>query len=574
MRFRIIGSCGDNSSNDGIIFFAQRIEEMLMFYTSHIYRVPVYNTYLLIEEYSRTIQLVKNKAINQAHLSLILEEFYSQLNSDIVIKHHFTQDEIDHYISHLKGNSDFEQEKLMHYLWHIMGEYPIWCKEEAKSIVKQPREKKKIERILRSLIPMLIGFGYNPKYIYRYCRKVFSSKNVDYDSAMDTFLDRFDWQERKYDVYFCVSKHVEIFQSILETRLRVSFKEDKYSCRLKKDNNELCVHLTVNALDSDDAIDVAYNQFNLFSRYYKFLGDRNEEWCGKKALVIDSDGRAYDRLFLLQRYSYSRDYDSRTLGTNSEHIITKLIENAEDDDFNKLNRIIKTHNLSLSSTDMGNGFLNLWSILEMIGVSHRDDSKIKEIMNAAIPILMKGYIANVFEELHDYLKANMDSHTYLSMMSYVSEVGDEEYKIACLVMLSKYADARKKLYSHLVQYPLIRSRISQLYTDFFSDKKKLITEYDRYEQRLRWHIQRLYRTRNGIVHSGQNPRNIKSLGEHLHAYVDDIVLEIVNRLIQDNSLASIDNVIINARIFMETTYRDYKKGGEFDEIDIKKLLNK
>lgn len=332
--------------------------------------------------------------------------------------------------------------------------------------------------------------------------------------------------------------------------------------------------MSVNALDSDIAVDEAYQQFNLFCRYYKFLGNRNEEWCGDKSIVKDSSGRYYDRVFKPQGYSYSQDYDSRTLGTNSEYIITNLLENAERKDFHKLNKIIRTHNLSLISADMGNGFLNLWSIMEIISVNHRDDSKIKEIMNAVIPVLKKGYFSIVFEELHDYLKANLDREIYKSLLEEVAEEGDEEFKIACFVIMKKYDAIRQKAYSYLANYPLIRSRISQLYTDIFSDKKKLLLEFDRYDQRLRWHIQRLYRTRNSIIHSGENPNNIKSLGEHLHDYVDELLEEIVNKLTQPNSLVSIENVIIHAQICMDKIYRTFKGGGELSEQDVRIILEK
>ena len=91
----------------------------------------------------------------------------------------------------------------------------------------------------------------------------------------------------------------------------------------------------------------------------------------------------------------------------------------------------------------------------------------------------------------------------------------------------------------------------------------MLNELDRYEQRLRWHLQRLYRTRNAIIHSGEASPNLKSLGEHLHDYVDEIVFEIVDKITSYSSLCSIDNVIIDSQTFMDKIYRDYKNGGIF-----------
>lgn len=71
MRFNVNGDWKDKFSHDGMLFCAQRIEEMLMFFTSHLYKVPVLNTYLLICEYITTYGLVKKGATHESNLKII-----------------------------------------------------------------------------------------------------------------------------------------------------------------------------------------------------------------------------------------------------------------------------------------------------------------------------------------------------------------------------------------------------------------------------------------------------------------------------------------------------------------------
>lgn len=561
-------------SHDGMLYLAQRIEEMLMYYTSHLYKVPVYNAYLLLEEYAQTFGLVENGSVNQAHLSLILEELCHQLNSDYVIREHYSDDDISYIIGHLKGITGEKQKQFIHYLWHTMSQYPEWCKEELRKVTSSEKEKKKIEKVLRSFIPSLIGIGYSPRFIYRHCKKTFSSEKICCFDDIDKFLDRFDWKQRDYTVYFAADKSVLTFKKTLENRLGISFERDKISSQVQCADHEIPLHIVVKDLDSDSAAERAFHQFNLFARYYMFLGNRSEEWCGDKAIVRDSNEHICTPPFKPIGFRYSQDYDRKTLGINSEYIITSLVENAERKDFFKVDKIIRTHNIALNSPDISNGFLNLWSVLEIIGVSYHEESKIKEIMNAVVPILKRNYACRIIEELHDYLKANLTEEDYESLLNEVKEEGSEEIKIGCLVMLAEYEDTRKKVYSLLGNYPLIRSRISQLYNDIFSDKNKMLNELDRYEQRLRWHLQRLYRTRNAIIHSGEASPNLKFLGEHLHDYVDEIVFEIVDKITSNSSLCSIDNVIIDSQTFMDKIYRDYKNGGTFSEDDVRSLIGK
>lgn len=575
MRFEITGQWKDGYKHDGILFCAQRIEEMLMNYTSHLYKVPVYNTFLLCTEYLKTYDLVKEGTIDQAHLSNTLEEFIDTFNSDIVIREHFTSTEIQHFIGKLKGTSLPEQRKVMYYLYHVMASYPVWAANALKNAVINPKEKKKIEKALRSYLPMLIGLGYQPFHIYRFVKQHFRDDTISDEQCLDKFLNHFDGIDIEYTVYFAVDKKVEQFRKILESRLGISFELDEFSRKLKYDHKKfICINMQSSALDSNGAAIRAYKVFNIFMRYYKFLGNRDEDWCGDTALVKDPDGGVEFSHLKPDRYVVSKDYDDQTLGTNSERIISKLLENSAGNDFFIIDKIISTHNTALESHDAKNAFLNLWSIIEIIGVYDHTDSKIKEILRSVVPVLKRNYINRVVEELHDYLKANMTQEDYNQILDSLKLNGSEKFQIACLLILPENEDKRKATYQSLQQYPLIRSRISQLNEDVFKTKKKFIDELQRYEQRLTWHIQRLYRVRNAIIHSGEADENIKALVEHLHSYADEIILEIMDRLTQENSLGSISNVLMDSQVFLENLEKDWSKKSEsFTLSDVQKMLS-
>lgn len=572
MRFEISGHWEKGYEHDGLLYCAQRIEEMLMNYTSHLYKVPVYNSLLLCTEYLRVYDLVKEGTIDGSHLSNILEEFIDTFNADSVIRDRYSSTEIQQYISKLKGNSLPEQRKMMYYLYHIMSEYPVWAAKYLKKAVNSPKDKKKIERALRSYVPMIIGLGYQPFHIYRFCKHIFKNQEICNEDCLDRFINHFDGSEVEYTVYYAVDKRIMKFKSILESRLRISFDTDEFSEKLRFDHNKyICINMNIVALDPNGAAIGAHKAFNIFMRFYKFLGNRDEDWCCDTALVKGPDGMVEYPPLKPDRYAISKDYDDQTLGKNSERIISKLLETAGDD-FYVIHKMIETHNTAIESHDAKNAFLNLWSIIEIIGVYDHTDSKIKEILRSIVPVLKRNYINRVVEELHDYIKANIDSVEYNRIINSLKLDGSEEYKIACLLILPENEDKLKEMYKALSHYPLIRSRMSQLHEDVFKDKKKYVIELNRYAQRLTWHIQRIYRTRNSIIHSGEIDDNIKSLVEHLHSYVDEIILEIVDRLTQENSLGSIQNVLIDAQLYLENIEKEWKKGEAFTLEDIQKML--
>jgi len=573
MRFKINGNWKEGFSHDGMLYCAQRIEEMLMFFTSHLYKVPVLNTYLLIEEYLTTFGLVKSGMIHESHLKIILDEFCDSLKNDIVIKEHFSASQIEYFSQHVNELSQENQEKFMAYLFHKFGLYPMWCGETVKKYANLEKDKKKIEKALRCYIPMLIRIGYDQSYIYYYCKSTFSSREIKDISPLDKFVDDFDFNEHLYEIRFSADKKVYNFKDILKQRLDIKIVNENAS--RSNTNGNILLSESVKALDPESAAHLVYQHFDIFTRYYKFLGNREGEWCDDKASVYDEDGKRLMRTaFSPAGFRFSQDYDDKTLGKNSERIITSLLENANHKDFRTVDKLIVAHNQAIDSSNNRNAFLNLWSAIEIIGASDdRSNSKIVTIIRSVVPILKRNYINVVIHELHDYLKANLDINDYNSLLSSISQNGDEEYKLACLVILEEYENVRKSAYQMLKHYPVIRSRISQLHEDVFKDKKKYFTELERYGQRIEWHIQRLYRTRNSIIHSGNEPNNIVSLGEHLHEYVDELVLEILERITQPDSLTSIDNVIIDSQTFIDRiSGKEFQKNQKFAEDDVKLIF--
>ncbi len=571
MKFKISGQWSDGYKHDGMLYFAQKTEEMLFYYTNHMYKVPVYNSYYLMWEYLHTCQLVKEKAINEGHLKYILEEFLVTFENDIVIKNNMSEDRMKYITQTLNSSVLLDIERIMHYLFHYFDDYDEMCVDYLKKIIVEPKEKKKIERAIRCYLPTLLNGGYSQEFIYKYNNKFWNNENISSTKVLDEYFSRFDFKQRKYKVYICLDKKVKQFKKIFETRLNANFEKDKFSSKLKYDKNKyLQLSFEVEELDENKAAQRTYDIVNLFLRFYKFLGNRRDEWYLEKCLVVDENEEFIITDILPSGYSYSEDFDDKTIGRNSEVLITALLNNAHNS-FGEINKLLKIHNTAINDSDMQNSFLNLWSIVEIIGVNKRVDSKMTEIEEAVMPVLFNDYIVNIFEELHDYIKANIEEEKYQEIISDVDLEADEYGKIAYIVILKKYDVTRKKLIAEFENYPLIRSRISQLH-DIFNEKNGYYNESEKYERRVRWHLRRMYRTRNAIIHSGEDIDNLKALGEHLHSYVDELLYEITIQLAIKHSYCTIDNVLINEKFKMDETKKIFKGKDEITYDDILRLF--
>ena len=102
-------------------------------------------------------------------------------------------------------------------------------------------------------------------------------------------------------------------------------------------------------------------------------------------------------------------------------------------------------------------------------------------------------------------------------------------------------------------------------------RKDLLNLSNQYAERITWHMYRLYRARNMIIHSGKRPTHIKDLGEHLHTYVDCLVKEVIISLAL-KPLCQISNVFINLELEYETKGKYYHKSEPINLDSITKLF--
>ena len=94
---------------------------------------------------------------------------------------------------------------------------------------------------------MLIRGGYDQSYIYHYCKKTFSSRDINDTSPIDTFVDNFDFNKHSYEIRFRADKKVYNFRDILEQRLKINIVNESTS----HTNTKGTINLTYSENDVD-----------------------------------------------------------------------------------------------------------------------------------------------------------------------------------------------------------------------------------------------------------------------------------------------------------------------------------
>ena len=203
-------------SNDGFLYFGQRIVEMLDYMTVDIYRAPLLNTTRLIDEYLD----IYNKTKNPSQLQFVKEEFLFSFEEDVVLDYIYDREKILHLVATIKSSTD--PVGVFNYLKTTIGRnYFNWCKEYIRYIIWRNKEKKKIESAIRCFVPELLRYGYYRDEVYHNAKKILLAEDIDPHEALEEFFDLYNREMQIYTVYFLFNRKMLQFQKLLEDHLHL-----------------------------------------------------------------------------------------------------------------------------------------------------------------------------------------------------------------------------------------------------------------------------------------------------------------------------------------------------------------
>jgi len=552
---------------DGLLYFAQRLDEMLFHYTIDLYKAPVLNTHLLLTEY---LGLLYNKEIGDKYLSYILDEIKLSLTKDPVVNRYWGRDNTTKVVQTLKNSSKQVQSSMIDYIYRIFGgeEYHYWCYEYLKELVLQDK-KDKIEQVMKCYIPELIGRGYSSEYIYNFNKKCLLETS---NPSMDLFINRFDFKKRKYKVYIAADKWINSFRSLFSEHLRVSFMEDENYKKLKHKNNQVVFHIDdIEALDDNNAAQIAFEKLNIFLRFYSAVDNKKQPRFSDKAMVFEGDSTTPSFVsFGMKKYNVIEGMRNEVASEFTEQLINNLVTYAKCS-LGQLFKACDLHNFSLKNPDYNSAFINLWSVLEVLSIKELGTNHLEQVTGTLLPILEKRYYNSLINDFASKINFAL-SKEYKKLLSELTEHSSELEKIAEFLFLDKYDTLRKNYSAVLTHYPVLRYRI-HIYSEAANSKKQLLSLGENYKQRVEWHLSRIYRIRNSIAHSGASPQSIRYIGEHLHYYVDILMMEAFTKLTSGVHFCSVSNALLDSLLAWDTLKNLLNRKEEIKIEDIKMLIN-
>lgn len=278
-------------------------------------------------------------------------------------------------------NINKKPNETIDYLSRLLDE-KIYYTETTAMLLKgllDNNDKDYISSLLRKWISSTIHFGYDPEYVYQYLHEMFACQVDAPKETIIKFFDNFNLTLHPYRVYFKFQGAMSQYKELLSERLSINFSDDGFFERLKFNSNDCVGYMDIDATNPSHAKTVEFFNLGIFTSFYIALTNKTKKLVNNNCMVRDL---ASDKL----TFHTFKENGFKSIKSSSNDIaqvidnIVLTIQNKEGS-YEIINKIVRLHNNAIIQNDLDDGFVNLWSVLEVACVNKEDKSKITAVTN-------------------------------------------------------------------------------------------------------------------------------------------------------------------------------------------------
>ncbi len=558
MKFKNIKRWKLSPALDGMLFFAQRLDELLWDFALDTHKPPALIAPFLCKEALDLIEDIEAELIDPQSLKSVLEELLWSVQNDPIAKS-LLDLPIEHYVLLTEGTKPAEQKLRLEVLGRTLERtrYLHACFDNLCIQIDQC-EKKDIDRTTRAIVTTLVNMGVSKRILHQKTNEFFfapAGPEIESTDALRDFLKTIYPFDHHFTVYFIVSTLISsVEESVAQFRIQLlkelpaEIASSKAAVGFVKGAEEVYVRVTgIRGSDIYSAHEKAASKLdNLSDLFTLFYHQKKIEW--QPRALIEQCCLDAPVLVTLSNGAMEKAFDLRPEMASKE--LNRLLRNfaARGTSFDKFNRVADLHGICVSSDVVDNQLVNLWTALETLVPTHTGSSKIVKMSDAMVPFLVTSYIKRLVQRFHHDLVV-WNRWTTKEILSKVPGFKKPEtlHRTLALLSMGEHEALRNELYAKLKDFHLLRFRafqLSEMLTSPIKVKQALVT----HETKVRWQIRRIYRTRNLIVHSGRKPTYIHSLIENGHDYLDQILFDVMKLSCGEYRASSLEQAFELAKV--------------------------
>jgi hypothetical protein len=550
----------------GLLLFAQIWDEMLFDYTLDSYKPKRFNVLGLCQELIDSFDALENHSVRPRSITPIKDELLHGLGKDRISKAALGA-RFDLLQAELRQWNPEKPNKRVAYAASTIKQVvePVLQKklaEELQTTIADPRCKGDIADLSGWLLTEVLRKGYSPNYIYHLVQSFFFRERTITDvNALSLFLRWLLSAETTYEVVFKMSLEGELLARNAEEDFLQSSRQRQTRCSAPNEREQQFLQSSgpdvvfisapgIKAKDRYSARREAEQRLTIASLLTGFLNHKIRLDLGGDALVYmdEPTTRAYIVGSPTRPTMKRSDAPDMIIDEALRRLVGPIISETTDPDTSeRLGGALRAHSVAVGASITENQFANLWTALETITVTSTQDTAITSIIRHAVPVLSLKYFLKLVSELRSDIRKCIPQ----AWAQACSSRQQDESEIKFLVRLLSTDDARPlrdQLYAACDRNPLLRYRISRFHDSILASVDSARELLNEHEKRITWHLHRLYRARNALLHQGTSNESLDLLVENLHDYFDHIMGEVVERLESEAYHGTIDKVLFDCEI--------------------------
>ena len=529
---------------EALLFFASLIDEMTFNYTLDSFKASVHNAFSLMRECIETIKDIEADTIMKGSLPPITEEIKDALLNDIVLREIMPTNGLDLVEKKIDGNTRHDELKLVLEMFlrdSVICQYNDKIKDMLTGLIKNnSNHKKDIERLSRLFVAQMKYLGYPNTSIYKKNNDFFFGRraNIQNVDAIDAFFAMFDTNSQEYTVCLFGNHLYDYLKAALQpVQINVSNNFNLIAWNpiyagisRAMDPKSRYLTIPVKAMDEYHALLKSINKLIHFTSLFSFYHHKDRfNFVRNEGIVRRNIDGSNWKIPIPQSPMLACE-DERPI--NAAMIYQQAIGmiKLESDSFERFTKSVRLHDASIRSSHEENQFLNLFTSLEVLIPKAADSgsNRITQISDTMIPYLCQIHFQRIAVSFGQDLKL-WNPALYSSTLAQIAEGSTDFEKLCALICLRKYYPQRTQIMADATaaNYIHLRYRLWKLSVRM-GTVEEIKSTFFRFEQRMRWHINRLYRTRNLIVHAGAHPDYLYMLLENIHSFYDIFMRGLLN----------------------------------------------
>lgn len=410
--------------------------------------------------------------------------------------------------------------------------YALKCFELVQKYA-ETNEKRKLEFLARETVTTLQNLGVSSAHINSVvCEYFFGDDPIKDSESLQEFFRQIFPHKHKFSVWLKLTSFIHNVPSEFVAGVKIATKRQlpkslpnesiPSSLRVKEKGETYIVVKEVEAMDKVSAVKEARSRVDSFHDLFGLFHHKGRYSFGEYALVEQKccSGNYFTVKSSVNRMHFISDNTVDKAYPKLAAMFSELkLHRGEDK--TKFSRVIDFHGMSSQSEVVENQLLNLWTSLETI-VPRTKGAIVGGVVEGVLPFIGLNYCRRLFKTLtFDLVRWDRRSLSKVIKDSENRNESDLVEKIFNVIVLKENEKSLKLLFESLRNYELLKYRVFQI-NEMFGSPQETYNAITKHQQRVRWQLHRIYRTRNSIVHSGQKSPFIDTLVMNAHDYFDQV----------------------------------------------------